>query len=120
MRAAASSEDCRIESNEMGVASLGRFGEAISAAWELGARRALSGVWVVARTEAGRVNRGGPPARHKPGRVCDSEPPYKVKAEVGGGAEGVGAGRSTSDSPDNRTGDREGSVLRSCWRRRYG
>ncbi len=120
MRAAASSEDCRIESNEMGVASLGRFGEAISAAWGLGARRALPGVWVVARTEGGRVNRGGPPARRKPGRACDSELPYKAKVEVGGGAEGVGAGRTTSDSPDNRTGDREGPVLRSCWKRRYG
>src|SRR5438132_10818100 len=71
-----------------GVASLGGFGEASRRAWELGARPALPGVEVVARWEGGRVNRGGPPVRGRPGRGAGSELSYKARTEVGGRAEG--------------------------------
>jgi hypothetical protein len=80
----------------------------------------LPGVGVAACPEGDRVNRGGPPVRREPGRVSGSEPPYKVRAEVGGWAEGVGVGSSTVDPPDSTTGGREGPALRSCWRRGHG
>ncbi len=80
----------------------------------------LPGVEVAACPEGDRVNRGGPPARRQPGRVSGSKLPYKVRAEIGGWAKGIGAGSSTSDPPDNITGGRKGPALRSCWPRRYG
>ena len=103
-----------------GVASLGGFGEASSWAWELGARPVLPGVEVVARSEGGWVNRGGPPVRRRPGRGDGSESAYKARAEVVGGAEGVGARHSTGDPQDSTTCGREGWALRSCWQRSHG
>jgi hypothetical protein len=89
-----------------------KWAKAAVRALDSGASWNPSGVEEMACSEGRAVKWGGPPAPVARSIAAEACPGHKATTESCGGAEGVGAGRSTQDRRDNTTRRRKGPALR--------